>query len=82
MSWTRKLAATLTLAAVLATTGVTAAEAHPRERTTVTELATIVDSPCTDGICSTGSTFGPGGALYVADGSGGRIRRVIPSAER
>lgn len=78
MSWTRKLAATLTLTAVVAMTGVTAAEAHPRERTKVTELATFVDGPCTDDICSTGSTVGPGGALYVTDSSAGRIQRVDP----
>jgi len=57
---------------------VTPAEAHPRDRLRVTELATIVDGPCTDDICSSGSTVGPGGALYVTDSSAGRIQRVDP----
>jgi hypothetical protein len=77
-TWTRKLAAPFTITAVVALTGVTAAEAHPRERTEVTELATFVDGPCTDDICSTGSTVGPGGDLYVTDSSAGRIQRVDP----
>ncbi len=77
-SWTRKLAATLTLTAVIAMTGGTAAEAHPRERTEVTELATFVDGPCTDDICGTGSTVGPGGDLYVTDSTAGRIQRIDP----
>lgn len=72
---TRGLAAGL-MVAVLSMTGVTAAAAHPRERPAVTELATFVDGPCTDDICSTGSTVGPGGDLYVTDSTAGRIRRV------
>ncbi len=75
---TRTVAATLTLTALVAMTGVTAAEAHPRERTRVTELATFVNGPCADDICSTGSTVGPGGDLYVTDSTAGRIQRVDP----
>jgi hypothetical protein len=41
MSWTRKLFAAPTLTAVVAVTGVTAAEAHPRDRTKVTELPAL-----------------------------------------
>jgi hypothetical protein len=77
-SWRRNLAATLTLTALVAMTGGMAAEAHPRERTKVTELATFVDGPCADDICSTGSTVGPDGQLYVTDSTAGRIQRVDP----
>jgi hypothetical protein len=42
----------------------------------VTELANFVDGPCTDDICSSGSTVGPDGALYVTDSTAGRIQRV------
>ena len=66
------------IAAVAPVSGVTVAEAHPRERMKVTELATFVDGPCTDDICSTGSTVGPDGALYVTDSTAGRIQRVGP----
>ena len=76
MSWTAKLAATITLTALATMTGVTVADAHPRERIEVTELATFVDGPCADDICSTGSTVGPDGALYVTDSTAGRIQRV------
>jgi hypothetical protein len=75
---TRRTTTTLTLTAVVAMTGMTAAEAHPRERIEVTELATFVDGPCADDICSTGSTVGPEGDLYVTDSTAGRIRRVDP----
>lgn len=44
----------------------------------VTELATYAEGPCTDDICGSGSTVGPDGALYVTDGSRGRIQRVDP----
>jgi hypothetical protein len=42
----------------------------------VTEFATFVDGPCTDDICSSGSTVGPDGALYVTDETKGRIQRI------
>ena len=60
----------------------------------MTELATFVDGPCTDGICGSGSTIGPDGALYVTDsttagfsgsthdGNGEHIRRRPASADR
>jgi hypothetical protein len=62
------------VSALVVTTGGTSAEARPGVR--VTELATVVSGPCADGICSTGSTVGPDGALYVTDGTAGRVRRV------
>jgi hypothetical protein len=76
---TAKLVATMALTVVATMTGgVTVAEAHPRERIKVTELATFVDGPCADDICSSGSTVGPDGALYVTDSTAGRIQRVNP----
>ena len=71
-------AATITLTTVATMTGVTAAEAHPQDRIKVTELATFVDGPCADDICSSGSTVGPDGALYVTDSTAGRVQRVDP----
>jgi hypothetical protein len=84
MSWTLKLA-TITITAVATTvatvapiSGATVQETPPRERIKVTELATFVDGPCADDICSSGSTVGPDGALYVTDSTAGRIQRVGP----
>ena len=78
MHRTLKLAATIALAAIIVTPGVTVAEENPRDRIKVTELATVVDGPCTDDNCSLGSTVGPDGALYVTDHTAGRVQRVDP----
>ena len=75
----RKLAAALSLTAVVALTGGTVAEAQPRERTDVDPSSPPSSTiPCADDICSTGSTVGPGGDLYVTDSTAGRIQRVDP----
>ncbi len=74
--WRGLITATAILAVSNSLAAVPAAEAQPRDRVTVTELATFVDGPCTDDICSSGSTIGPDGALYVTDETRGRIQRV------
>ena len=76
--WRGLVAATATLAVTGALGAVPVAEAQSRDRVRVTELATFVDRPCTDDICSSGSTIGPDGALYVTDVTSGRIQRVDP----
>ncbi len=82
MSWTTKLAFTVTLVVALLSPGATVATTGesdtPSGTPRVTELATFVDGPCTDDICGTGSTVGPGGDLYVTDSTNGRIQRINP----
>ena len=78
MGWSSRAAATIALTVVAVMTGTTAAEAHPRHQVQVTEFATVAEGACTDGICSSGSTIGPDGALYVTDSTAGKIRRVDP----
>ena len=76
MSRMGRLAVAVTLVVAFIAPGVPAAAAGGAGRPKVTPLATVASGPCTDDICSTGSTLGPDGALYVTDSTAGRIQRV------
>lgn len=76
MSWMGRLALAVALAIALVAPGVPAAAGGHPGRPKVTQLASVAGGPCTDDICSTGSTLGPDGALYVTDSTAGRIQRV------
>lgn len=78
MSWNRKLALAVTLVVGLLAPGVPVAATGKSETPRVTELASFVDGPCTDDICGSGSTVGPGRDLYVTDSTNGRIQRIDP----
>jgi hypothetical protein len=74
--WNSRLAVVTAVAIALIVPGAQTAGAAKPAEPTVTELATFVDGPCTDGICGAGSTIGPDGALYVTDSTRGRIQRI------
>lgn len=72
----RAFAMAVTLAVALTAPGLSAQATTQSGERQVTEFATYTQGPCTDDVCGSGSTIGPDGALYVTDGSEGRIRRV------
>jgi hypothetical protein len=74
----RALVVVMAVAAVVAAAAPSAASVkkHPKAPV-VQELATFAAPTCTSG-CGSGSTIGPGNALYVTDGPGGRVLRVDP----
>ena len=74
----RALTVLVAVVAVLAAGIPSAASAKkPQEPPLVGELATFAAPTCASG-CGSGSTVGPGGALYVTEGAAGRISRVDP----
>ena len=72
-AWTVLMAAAVVAAGIPST----ASAAKPQRPPVVHELATFAAPTCASG-CGSGSTIGPGRALYVTDGPGGRVLRVDP----
>jgi hypothetical protein len=77
MSLLRRFATILAVGAVLAASAISTASAKPSGAPVARELATFAAPGCT-GVCGSGSTIGPDGALYVTEPRAGRIRRVDP----
>jgi hypothetical protein len=77
MSLRRRFATILAVGAVLAAGTMSTASAKLSGAPVVRELATFAAPGCT-GVCGSGSTIGPDGALYVTEPRAGRIRRVDP----
>ena len=71
MSVARRIVLFIAAVGLLVTVIAPAASAHSRRGPVVTPLATFGD-----GTFVTGSTIGPDGALYVTDGSAGKVLRI------
>jgi sugar lactone lactonase YvrE len=79
MSLRRRFATILAVGAILAAGTMSTASAKPSGSPVVRDLATFAAPGCT-GVCGSGSTIGPDGALYVTEPRAGRVRRVDPNS--